>query len=345
MSLDMKVRKDCRHMAVRLAVLMTALVSLTTIAVVAGPLPRHAPEPQARPRIAGEEPAAQLPPGGADAVPVPAPRPPVPGAEPDAGQPRPVQGPPLPTPQMPPVPTPSPDGQAAPRPPAPDVEPDAGQPRPVQGPPLPTPQMPPVPTPSPDGQASPRPEIPPRPETSPAEEAACRKALEAMGALFVEKPPLADPQGCSLPAPLVVERLTASIAVEPPALVNCATAEAVARFAEGTVSKLAEAELGSKLKSIAQASGYVCRPRNGTHKLSEHAFGNALDIASFTLVDGTVVEIAATRNPRQSTFLSKVRAAACGPFKTVLGPGSDADHATHFHFDLAKRRGDRPFCQ
>jgi hypothetical protein len=40
-----------------------------------------------------------------------------------------------------------------------------------------------------------------------------------------------------------------------------------------------------------------------------------------------------------------VRKAACGPFKTVLGPGSDADHALHFHFDLAPRRHGGTFCQ
>lgn len=188
-------------------------------------------------------------------------------------------------------------------------------------------------------------ESPPRPETSPEQEAACRKRLTALGAKFEERPPLTDPSGCSLPRPLSLTALSRSIDVQPEALVNCATAEAVAKFSTDVVSKLAKQELGSELKSIQQASGYVCRPRNGTSKLSEHAFGNAFDIASFTLVDGTVVEATATRNPKQSQFLSKVRTAACGPFKTVLGPGSDADHATHFHLDLAKRRNGSTFCQ
>lgn len=187
-------------------------------------------------------------------------------------------------------------------------------------------------------------ESPPSPETSPAQEAACRQRLTALGTKFEERPPLSDPNGCSLPHPLSLTALSGSIDVQPEALVNCATAEAVARFSTD-VSKLAKQELGSELKSIQQASGYVCRPRNGTSKLSEHAFGNAFDIASFTLVDGTVVEVTATRHPKQSQFLSKVRTAACGPFKTVLGPGSDADHATHFHLDLAMRRNGSTFCQ
>ena len=188
-------------------------------------------------------------------------------------------------------------------------------------------------------------EVPPRPEVSPAEEVACRERLTRMGAEFAEQPPLSDPSGCAVAKPLSLKSLSPTIAVQPPVTVNCSTAEALARFVTQTASPLAEQELGSPVKAVGQASGYVCRPRNGTHKLSEHAFGNAVDIASFTLADGTTVEVTATRNPEQSTFLSKLRSAACGPFKTVLGPGSDADHALHFHLDLAKRRSDKPFCQ
>lgn len=166
-----------------------------------------------------------------------------------------------------------------------------------------------------------------------------------MGARFEERPPLSDPSGCDAPHPIALTGLGNGIAVEPEALVNCATAEAVSRFSADTISRIAKEELGASLKSIQQASGYVCRPRNGTVKLSEHAFGNALDIASFTLSDGTEIAVTATRNPKQSEFLSKIRTAACGPFKTVLGPGSDADHATHFHLDLAPRRNGGTFCQ
>ena len=39
----------------------------------------------------------------------------------------------------------------------------------------------------------------------------------------------------------------------------------------------------------------------------------------------------------QNAFLKEVRKAACGPFTTVLGPGSDPYHSDHFHLDLAQR--------
>ena len=186
---------------------------------------------------------------------------------------------------------------------------------------------------------------PPRLTPSAAEEAACRQRLTSLGAKFTEQPPVGDPSGCAMPRPISLSDLGSGIGVQPPALVNCATAEALSRFLAGTGEKIAKEEIGSRLESVQQASGYVCRPRNGTAKLSEHAFGNAIDIASFTLMDGTVIAVDTTRNPKHSLFLSKVRTAACGPFKTVLGPGSDSDHATHFHFDLAMRRNGGTFCQ
>jgi hypothetical protein len=37
-----------------------------------------------------------------------------------------------------------------------------------------------------------------------------------------------------------------------------------------------------------------------------------------------------------------MRRAACGWFTTVLGPGADAAHAEHFHFDIA-RHGNSDF--
>ncbi|WP_420844838.1 extensin family protein [Jiella avicenniae] len=48
---------------------------------------------------------------------------------------------------------------------------------------------------------------------------------------------------------------------------------------------------------------------------------------------------------REGAFLGRVRDAACGPFKTVLGPGTDADHATHFHLDMAARHGGATYCK
>lgn len=183
--------------------------------------------------------------------------------------------------------------------------------------------------------------------TLPADENACRQALTALGGAFVEADPIDDgAQGCAALHPLTVSRLSAGVALQPPALLTCAMAEASARYVRDHAAPLALRELGARLAAVEQASAYVCRPRHGTRKLSEHAFANALDWSAVVLEDGTRIEIRAydaSSEPRRARFLAALRAAACGPFATVLGPGSDADHADHFHFDMAKRRN--PFCQ
>lgn len=218
----------------------------------------------------------------------------------------------------------------------------------------PTPDRIPVPPekPSQAGTPGPKPVAPdPRSATlpaerMPAEELACRDRIRALGVVFEEHAAERDAGiGCAVPYPLLVKKLGASLELEPDALLNCAMAEAAARFAADTVSPAAEAGLGSPLRSVAQASAYVCRPRHGGGKMSEHAFGNALDIASFTLADGTAVEVKPVPPERQKKFLDAVRKAACGPFKTVLGPGSDADHELHLHLDLEPRRNGGTFCQ
>lgn len=177
------------------------------------------------------------------------------------------------------------------------------------------------------------------------EELACRTRLSGLGAQFKEAKPSLQRDGCWMPFPVEVTRFTDAITIEPPVTVNCAMAESAARFLRDVASPAAKQTFGSGLKSIAQASGFVCRPRNGTTKLSEHAFGNALDIASFRLEDGRIVPVRPSPPEQEAKFLSAIRASACGPFKTVLGPGSNADHAEHFHIDLEQRRNGGTFCK
>ena len=70
--------------------------------------------------------------------------------------------------------------------------------------------------------------------------------------------------------------------------------------------------------------------------MSEHAYGNAIDISAFE-VNGDWLEVGGHNGAAGNAFLAAVRKSACGPFTTVLGPGSDSYHATHFHLDLAVR--------
>lgn len=232
------------------------------------------------------------------------------------------------------------DGEAAP-PEGADVAPPADAvPIPEPKPAAPEPVKPPRP---PDPRAAMRPDPSGK---MPPEELQCRAALKELGVAFDEHPAESDAAtGCAIPYPIMMKSLGSDIALSAPAELNCTMALAAARFMKDVVSPAAVAEYKAGLKGIGHASAYVCRPRHGQQKISEHAFGNALDIASFTLGDGTRVDVKPDPDEKAARFLGTVRKAACGPFKTVLGPGSDADHALHFHLDLEPRRNGGTFCQ
>ncbi len=193
--------------------------------------------------------------------------------------------------------------------------------------------------------------IPPAPAEMSAGEKQCRAELAALGAGFREQSRLADESGCLVDWPLVLSSLGGGFGIEPDAVLNCQTALALARYARDTIEPAARQSFGTGLKTINHASAYVCRGRVGDAdspaRLSEHAFGNAIDIGSFDLDDGRRLDIRAY-GPGEATerdFMREVRGAACGPWKTVLGPGTNADHATHFHFDLAQRRRGGTYCK
>jgi hypothetical protein len=78
------------------------------------------------------------------------------------------------------------------------------------------------------------------------------------------------------------------------------------------------------------------RPNEAAGTLSEHAKGNALDIAALALSDGRRVAVRPADRPAPdvTAFLVAVRTTACDYFLTVLGPGSDGAHAAHLHLDL-----------
>ena len=104
-----------------------------------------------------------------------------------------------------------------------------------------------------------------------------------------------------------------------------------------------------RLAAIEPGTGYACRPTigNGGENLSEHAYGNALDIAAFRFQDGSRIEIAPRRDSGDLTeaFQRALRGAACLHFTTVLGPGTNAAHAHHLHLDIKARRNGWRLCQ
>jgi hypothetical protein len=175
-------------------------------------------------------------------------------------------------------------------------------------------------------------------------ESQCRRELRALGAMFEEITPVGNGGGggCGIANPVKVSRLSGGITVKPAAVLNCRMAVAFAQWVRKDVQPAALTRYLSGVDTIKQMSSYSCRTignRTGG-RLSEHSYGNAIDIGGIVLNSGKEVMV---RKPgffafRESSLLNKIRADACDRFTTVLGPGYNADHADHFHLDLMTRK-------
>jgi len=138
------------------------------------------------------------------------------------------------------------------------------------------------------------------------------------------------------------------VAVSPPATLACPIVSELERWIAGAVQAAAMRWFRSPVVEIKQISAYSCRGMNGNSRasISEHAFGNALDIAAFALADGRKITV---KNgwrglPEEQGFLRDVQAAACDQFSTVLAPGSNVYHYDHIHVDLMRRRDGHRAC-
>jgi len=165
--------------------------------------------------------------------------------------------------------------------------------------------------------------------------------------------PIDGPGVCGLDRPLRVSGVSGGrVGVTPPATIGCPLTAAIDRWVNTAVQPAAYRYFGRPVVEIRQIASYGCRGRNGDRfgAISEHAFGNALDIAGFRLAGGEEISVFKgwwKGSPRERTFLQAVFAGACAEFYTVLGPGSDRYHYNHIHVDLlvSNARNGRHYCQ
>ncbi|MDI1346893.1 MAG: extensin family protein [Pseudolabrys sp.] len=138
-------------------------------------------------------------------------------------------------------------------------------------------------------------------------------------------------------------------AVTPPATLSCPIVSALDRWVSEGVQPAAMRWFGAQVTEIKQISAYSCRGMvgAGTSHVSEHAFGNALDVAGFTLADGRKISVQNgwRGSPEEQGFLHDVQLSACDMFTTVLAPGYNAAHYNHIHVDLMRRASGRRPCR
>ena len=179
---------------------------------------------------------------------------------------------------------------------------------------------------------------------------ACLGALNELGAVYT----LADPQAeedrdCGIANPVRLSEPVPGVAIDSPALMRCETAVALGTWMRDFVTPAAATLKRGPVVTLAKGSGYQCRRRNNLPegKLSEHAYGNAIDIMAFGFKDGSQIKVAPREREgsREESFQDAVRATACLYFSTVLGPGSDEAHSDHLHLDVIARDGGFRLCQ
>ena len=151
------------------------------------------------------------------------------------------------------------------------------------------------------------------------------------------------------PGPMQPFAASGPVAVKPAATLACPIVSVLDHWLTETVQPAAQRWFGQRVVEIKQISAYSCRGMNGNPSahISEHAFGNALDIAAFTLADGRHVSVKDGWHglPEEQGFLRDVEAGACQQFTTVLAPGSNVYHYDHIHVDLMRRATRRLICQ
>jgi hypothetical protein len=83
-------------------------------------------------------------------------------------------------------------------------------------------------------------------------------------------------------------------------------------------------------KSIKHIGAYNCRSLRTSLVLSEHGFGNALDVVE---IDNASVRNDWRRIGQNGSVLSNAYQKACEIFDNVIGPNDNAAHKNHFHLD------------
>lgn len=208
----------------------------------------------------------------------------------------------------------------------------------------------PLPPTRPPDVAAPSPAAPPPPPPVATAEAlqTCADLLASGRVAARTLPAVAGPGGCGMAAPVEVSAVVlasgTAVALRPPVQVACPLAGAMADWVRDDLAP-AFAAAGRRLEALSGTSGYACRPRDGVAgaKLSEHALGDAVDVGGFVAEGGPTVAV--TDAGPASILLAEVQRTACARFTTVLGPGSDAFHATHMHVDLRARHGGTCICE
>jgi hypothetical protein len=170
--------------------------------------------------------------------------------------------------------------------------------------------------------------------------AQCLHELDQLHILYDSIEDLKTPEGCKIENPVRVKQ---SFEIwNHSALMSCQMALDLWAFEKTIMQPIAHELFGKAIKKMNNVGAYSCRNQRSNHpeKLSEHAYGQAIDITSFELEDGTVISILNDWSGKgsKSKFLQKVAHESCKIFNVVLTPKTNSLHRDHFHFDSGSQK-------
>ncbi len=183
-------------------------------------------------------------------------------------------------------------------------------------------------------------------------EAACLSSRQVQDSAYVSlsSKPITGAGTCGMNTPARVRAFSAGkVGLTSAATLACPIVSVADKWMDEVVQKAAMSNIGAQVIEM-RAGSYSCRAMNngsGTRRMSEHSYGNALDIFAFRLSDGRTVTVKDGWRgaPEEQAFLREVFVGACERFSTVLGPGHDVFHYDHLHVDLARHNGGKKICR
>jgi len=184
--------------------------------------------------------------------------------------------------------------------------------------------------------------------------AVCRALLRRSGITVTALPPLGAAQCRRDDRKVLASPAHFDVALRPVgAQATCAVDAGLARWLHRDVQPAAEAMFGERIVRVEHLGTANCRRIGGgdNGSWSEHATGNAIDIAAFVLAGGRRISVLDDWDRENSDttakadFLRLVRNRACASFSTVLSPDYNAAHADHLHLDQAHRSAGWSACR
>jgi len=168
----------------------------------------------------------------------------------------------------------------------------------------------------------------------------CFRALDQARVSYRRLDPAEGSTGCGHGEAVLLRSGAVPYRSQGPLVMTCPLAARLHLWEQSVLLPAAERMLGSRVESVLLSGAFSCRRVARSGRLSEHAFGRAVDIIGVMLEDGRRIGVLEHYSSAgaEGEFLREVFSRGCEMFDVALGPQFDRAHKDHFHFDVGGGR-------